>query len=164
MKIALSAFVLCAVYSAHADTIVGFATLKYVEATDYQPGSCESLPQDPTDSRLKCIDFTYWMRYRLINFTDLRGHHLNTELAVMATHLPRRGHWMVVLEELEPKERKAFQAKYRIIDGGWTMDAACLDRPIQTYLPNEDTKPLATDKDNGYCYDLESLTRRHDER
>ena len=52
----------------------------------------------------------------------------------MATHLPRRGRWLVVLEKLKDDEQKEFRATYRIVDGAGTFEVACLDKPLKTYL------------------------------
>ena len=71
MKLLVAVVAVSLSYPAYADNLVGIATLTHASETKYQPGSCESQPREPSDQGLVCIDFTYWMRYRLEDFTDL---------------------------------------------------------------------------------------------
>lgn len=78
-------------------------------------------------------------------------------MAVLATHLPCKGDWLVVLEKLGPEDARAFGAEYRIVDGGWRFEVACLQSPIQNYLPDEKSQPVGNGVEDGYCYDIDML-------
>jgi len=140
---------------AKAADIVGFATLHHLNATSHQPGDCAS--REPRSDGLACVDFVSWNRYELRDLKDLSTGELVHSTAVFATHVPRQGRWLVVLEKLGPEDAAAFDAEYVIVDGGGTFEVACLKAPLESMLPGGTADRVGAGEEDSYCYDVQTV-------
>jgi hypothetical protein len=160
-KLILFAAVLVSIPVSAAD-VVGFATLKYLAPVDQPTGACDK-ERSPKDS-LECIEFTYWLRYRLVGLVDFTSRGLGSPTAVLATHSPRKGKWLVVLKKLDAGESKKFGAEFMIIDGGPVFESVCLNEPLEKYSTSETVPEQVGTIDEQHCYDISELKRKPNPR
>src|SRR5690348_13271197 len=127
---------LIAQQAAHAEVLVGTATLEFKTQTRYQPGSCETLPPEEAKS-VVCINMWPWSLHKVVNFRDLKGRAHKVASIVVTAHQPLSGEWLLVIEKLPDEEAAKFGAKYKVIQRSPIVPFACLEIPIGEYTNEE---------------------------
>ncbi|MCB1633548.1 MAG: hypothetical protein KDI51_03110 [Xanthomonadales bacterium] len=160
MKKLLIVLVICVAPPACAGDVVGIGTLRHLNLTDHQPGGCAT--RSPDANGETCVQFRSWHRYEVRGLKNLATGEVLNATAVQATHIPRQGRWLLVMDRLNPEDAAAFDAEYMIVDGGSAFQVACLKSPIEVVLPGGQGDRVGAGDEEAYCYDLQTVRAAED--
>jgi hypothetical protein len=141
--------------------LVGTATLKVQGVSKYQPGKCARMVTElPTGESEICIDGWAWVRFKAVDFRDLKGKPHSVSSIVAAVHLVPEGEWLLVLEKLPAEEAAKFNAKYKVIERAPIQPIVCLEGSIEEYMHDETPAQKFTLNGRSSCYNARELSRK----
>jgi hypothetical protein len=144
-----------------AEVLIGTATLKFQDPSEYQPGSCARTATELPDGGVEiCIAMRSWDLYEAVEFRDLKGEVHSVSTIVASAHQVLSGEWLLVLEKLSDEDAVKFDAKFKVIDRSPIMPVACLENPINEYTTEEMPTPGVIPGLGTNCYNMWAISRK----